>query len=84
VRIRALMTLAASAMLAVMSASAFAQGTGKLEGDGAELVMFTITSSNIYGANQISGAKAEAERLGYKLTVLENSFSQPEQDQQVQ
>ena len=46
--------------------------------------MFTMTSSNVYGANQINGAKAEAEKLGYKLKVYENTFSQPEQDQQVQ
>jgi ABC-type sugar transport system substrate-binding protein len=55
-----------------------------LEGNGKELVMFTITASNVYGANQIKGATAEAERLGYKLTVFQNSFSQPEQDRQVQ
>ena len=46
--------------------------------------MFTITASNVYGANQIAGAQAEAERLGYNLTVFQNNFSQPEQDQQVQ
>jgi ABC-type sugar transport system substrate-binding protein len=60
------------------------QGSGSLKGDGKELVMFTMTSSNVYGANQISGAKKEAEKLGYKLKVYENTFSQPEQDQQVQ
>lgn len=53
-------------------------------GDGKELVMFTITASNVYGANQIKGAEMEAEKLGYKLTVFQNNFSQPEQDQQVQ
>jgi ribose transport system substrate-binding protein len=53
-------------------------------GNGKELVMFTITASNVYGANQIKGAEAEAEKLGYKLTVFQNNFSQPEQDQQVQ
>ena len=57
---------------------------GSIQGDGKELVMFTMTSSNVYGANQINGAKAEAEKLGYKLKVYENTFSQPEQDQQVQ
>ena len=59
-------------------------GSGSIQGDGKELVMFTMTSSNVYGANQINGAKAEAEKLGYKLKVYENTFSQPEQDQQVQ
>lgn len=56
----------------------------EIKGDGKELVMFTITASNVYGANQIKGAMAEAEKLGYKLTVFQNNFSQPEQDQQVQ
>ncbi len=55
-----------------------------VNGNGKELVMFTITASNVYGANQIKGAEAEAEKLGYKLTVFQNNFSQPEQDQQVQ
>lgn len=55
-----------------------------VSGNGKELVMFTITASNVYGANQIKGAEAEAEKLGYKLTVFQNNFSQPEQDQQVQ
>lgn len=55
-----------------------------LRGDGRDLVMFTITASNVYGANQIKGAQAEAERLGYDLTVFQNNFSQPEQDRQVQ
>ena len=59
-------------------------GSGSVQGGGKELVMFTMTSSNVYGANQINGAKAEAEKLGYKLKVYENTFSQPEQDQQVQ
>ena len=31
-----------------------------------------------------ASASLEAERLGYKLTVFQNSFSQPEQDRQVQ
>jgi len=53
-------------------------------GNGKDLVMFVMTSSNVYGANQIKGAKEEAEKLGYNLTVFEHQFSQPEQDQQVQ
>src|SRR3712207_6045492 len=78
---------------AVLCATAFvsgtytfvaAQGTGKVEGEGKELVMYTITASNVYGANQIKGAEAEAKKLGYKLTVFQNNFSQPEQDRQVQ
>jgi ABC-type sugar transport system substrate-binding protein len=59
-------------------------GQAALQGDGKELVMFTMTSSNVYGANQIAGARQEAKALGYELKVYENTFSQPEQDQQVQ
>jgi ABC-type sugar transport system substrate-binding protein len=59
-------------------------GTGKLEGDGKDMVLFTMTASNVYGANQIAGAKKEAAALGYKLKVFQNNFSQPEQDRQVQ
>lgn len=72
--------------MTVFAAAAF-QGLAQAQevnGDGKELVMFTITASNVYGANQIKGAEAEAEKLGYKLTVFQNNFSQPEQDQQVQ
>ena len=43
-----------------------------------------MTASNVYGANQIAGAKKMAEELGYKLKVFQNNFSQPEQDRQVQ
>ncbi|HET7714687.1 MAG TPA: sugar ABC transporter substrate-binding protein [Bauldia sp.] len=70
----------------VLAAASY-QGTAlaqDINGNGKELVMFTITASNVYGANQIKGAEAEAEKLGYKLTVFQNNFSQPEQDQQVQ
>src|SRR5687767_1219793 len=76
--------LCAATIVAGLSAVVSAEGTGKVQGDGAELVMYTITASNVYGANQIKGAEAEAEKLGYKLTVFQNNFSQPEQDQQVQ
>ncbi len=85
--LKPLATLTAAAVTAfgLLVAPVVAQeGTGTLQGEGRELVMFTITASNIYGANQIKGAQAEADRLGYKLTVFQNNFSQPEQDQQVQ
>lgn len=61
-----------------------APAEGTLDGDGADMVMFTITATNVYGANQIKGAEDEAAALNYKLTVYQNNFSQPEQDQQVQ
>ena len=59
-------------------------GSGSIKGNGEEIVMFTMTTSNVYGAVQVAGAREEAEALGYKLKVYENNFSQPEQDQQVQ
>jgi ABC-type sugar transport system substrate-binding protein len=75
----------------VLCATAFVLGSyagtaisAEIKGDGKELVMFTITASNVYGANQIKGAEAEAKRLGFNLKVFQNNFSQPEQDQQVQ
>jgi len=64
--------------------AAESKGSGSLEGDGKEMVLFTMTASNVYGANQIAGAKKMAGELGYKLKVFQNNFSQPEQDQQVQ
>jgi len=66
------------------SSSEETKGTGKLEGDGKDMVLFTMTASNVYGANQIAGAQKMADELGYKLKVFQNNFSQPEQDQQVQ
>jgi len=76
------MTLAllATASVAGISVALAAE----LKGDGQDLVMFTMTASNVYGANQIRGAEEEAARLGYNLTVFQHNFSQPEQDQQVQ
>jgi ABC-type sugar transport system substrate-binding protein len=76
--------LGASVLALASSAVSRAEGTGSVNGGGKELIMFTITASNVYGANQIKGAQTEAEKLGYKLTVFQNNFSQPEQDQQVQ
>jgi len=40
------------------------------DGGNKELVMFVMTASNVYGANQINGALAQAEALGYNLTVF--------------
>jgi ribose transport system substrate-binding protein len=70
--------------LSVHSNSSKAEGSGSLQGNGKKMVMFVMTASNVYGANQIRGAKEEAVRLGYDLTVFQHNFSQPEQDQQVQ
>jgi ABC-type sugar transport system substrate-binding protein len=66
------------------ASSSESKGSGSLKGDGKEMVLFTMTASNVYGANQIAGAKKMAGELGYKLKVFQNNFSQPEQDRQVQ
>ena len=66
------------------ASSSESKGSGSLKGDGKEMVLFTMTASNVYGANQIAGAKKMAKELGYKLKVFQNNFSQPEQDRQVQ
>src|SRR5688500_7230176 len=80
----AVVLCATTTLVSGIYSSVSAEGTGSVQGDGKELVMYTITASNVYGANQIKGAQAEAEKLGYKLTVFQNNFSQPEQDRQVQ
>jgi ABC-type sugar transport system substrate-binding protein len=70
--------------LSVQSSPSKAEGSGSLQGDGKKMVMFVMTASNVYGANQIRGAKEQAEALGWDLTVFQHNFSQPEQDGQVQ
>ncbi|MGI5518031.1 sugar ABC transporter substrate-binding protein [Streptomyces sp. CA-106131] len=72
-----------TALALVTGACASSNGAGTTSAR-KDLVMFTITGSNVYGANQIKGAQEEAKELGYNLKVFQNSFSQPEQDQQVQ
>jgi ABC-type sugar transport system substrate-binding protein len=67
----------------ILALAVVAGASGKRSGD-KDLVMFAMTSTNVYGANQITGAKREAKRLGYNLKVFEHMFSQPEQDKQVQ
>jgi ABC-type sugar transport system substrate-binding protein len=71
--------------VAVLCASLVVAGTASgAKSQNKDLVMFVMTSTNVYGANQITGAKREAKRLGYNLKVFEHMFSQPEQDKQVQ
>ena len=53
-----------AAGLSMSPADVKAEGSGTLQGDGKAMVMFVMTASNVYGANQINGAKQEAERLG--------------------
>jgi ABC-type sugar transport system substrate-binding protein len=66
------------------TASGSGGANASLKGQGKELALFTMTASNVYGANQIAGAKKMAKKLGYKIKVFQNNFSQPQQDQEVQ
>jgi ABC-type sugar transport system substrate-binding protein len=66
------------------SASEAGSGTGSLEGNGELLKIFMPTTSNVYLAAAAKAAEAEAKELGYTTSVIENNFSQTEQDQQVQ
>ena len=70
--------------LVLAATGAFAGEARSARSGDKDLVMFVMTSTNVYGANQIKGAKQEAKRLGYNLKVYEHMFSQPQQDQQVQ
>ena len=70
--------------LVLAGTAAFAGEARSARSGEKDLVMFVMTSTNVYGANQIKGAKQEAKRLGYNLKVYEHMFSQPQQDQQVQ
>jgi len=66
------------------SGSESSEGTGKLEGDGELLKIFMPTTSNVYLAAAAKAAEARAKELGYTTSVIENNFSQTEQDQQIQ
>jgi ABC-type sugar transport system substrate-binding protein len=59
-------------------------GSGTLEGDGQLLKIFMPTTSNVYLAAAAKAAQARAEELGFTSSVVENNFSQTEQDQQIQ
>jgi ABC-type sugar transport system substrate-binding protein len=47
------------------------EGTGSLEGGGKEIVLFGQTRATPFIANFDKAAEAEAERLGYKLRIIE-------------
>jgi ribose transport system substrate-binding protein len=59
-------------------------GSGTLEGNGALLKIFMPSTSNVYLAAAAKAAEAEAERLGFTTSIVENNWDQTEQDQQVQ
>lgn len=60
------------------------EGTGTLEGKGAELVVFLPSTSNVYVADAKKGIEAEAETLGFRTKFYENNFDQSQADRQVQ
>jgi len=59
-------------------------GTGSLKGDGALLKVFMPSTSNVYLAAAAKAAGAEAKKLGFTISIVENNFDQTEEDQQVQ
>ncbi|WP_166459544.1 sugar ABC transporter substrate-binding protein [Amycolatopsis pithecellobii] len=58
-------------------------GTGTVEGRGATIVAFTISTANSYVNTEIKAMQAETARLGYRLEVIDNNFDQTQQNQQV-
>lgn len=94
-RTRALAALVLSAAIAISLAGcssgdgasasgAEVKGTGKVEGDGALLMVFMPSTSNVYLKAAAESIKTEADGLDYKVKIVENDFDQTEQDQQVQ
>lgn len=59
-------------------------GDADLMGNGQAVVAFTWAGTNSYVAEWQRGAREEAERLDFDLTIIENNFDQNEQDVQVQ
>ncbi|MEU0508011.1 substrate-binding domain-containing protein [Amycolatopsis sp. NPDC006125] len=58
-------------------------GTGTVEGRGATIVAFVVSTANSYISTEIKAMRAEAGRLGYRLDVIDNNFDQTQQNQQV-
>jgi ribose transport system substrate-binding protein len=59
-------------------------GAASSDDDVRSVVVFMPPGSDNYLAEWQRGARAEAEKLGLEIKILENQFSQPEQDTQVQ
>lgn len=60
-----------------------AAGSGTVQGNGQHLVAFTVSTSNNYLGALAKSLQAEADKLGYQLTIIDNKFDQTEQDQQI-
>lgn len=59
-------------------------GSGTLEGSGELLKIFMPSTSNVYLAAAARAAEVRAAELGFTSSIIENNFSQTEQDQQIQ
>jgi len=66
------------------SASSDVQGSGTTKGNGALLMVFMPSTSNVYLKAAAGAIKTEAASLNYKVKIVENNWDQTEQDQQVQ
>ena len=80
-----LMSLGACSSSGSSSGSAAeVSGSGTLQGDGALLMVFMPSTSNVYLKAAADSLTAQAEELDYTVRIVENDFDQTEQDQQVQ
>lgn len=59
------------------------KGTGSLDGKGATIVAFLVSTSDNYVGAGAKAMQAEADKLHYKLKIVANNFSQTQEDQQV-
>ncbi|MGW6458926.1 sugar ABC transporter substrate-binding protein [Streptomyces sp. NPDC055078] len=58
-------------------------GTGSLDGRRATIVAFVVSTANSYVGAEVEAMRAEADRLNYRLEVIDNRFDQTEQNQQI-
>lgn len=73
----------ASANAGTGPSSSAQAGSTPTPGQGGTMVGFIPTTTQNYLAGWARGARAEAERRGIKLQLLENNFDQTEEDSQV-
>ncbi|MGW4028347.1 sugar ABC transporter substrate-binding protein [Streptomyces sp. NPDC004838] len=57
--------------------------TGSLDGKRATIVAFIVSTANHYVGAEVEAMRKEADRLNYRLEVIDNKFDQTEQNQQV-
>ncbi|WP_445399062.1 sugar ABC transporter substrate-binding protein [Streptomyces sp. LE64] len=87
---RAVVTVFAGAMALLLTgcadlsvAPAKITKTGSLNGERATIVAFVVSTANHYVGAEVEAMRDEAERLDYRLEVIDNKFDQTEQNQQV-